>query len=379
MLKCDIRKFFASVDHTILTEILREYILDGDILQLLENIIESFQSNHSPRPPARHASQQAVLAGVAGGEAKEAAEFYISAFSALGLSDTHIQNISTIRNTPSGDCDIVSFELAGYHFMSISAGPYFKLNPSISFILNFDPGKDEQTREKLDILWNKLSAGGQALMPLDVYPFSKRYGWIQDKYGLSWQLMLTNPEGEERPFITPSLLFVTDTCDKAEEATDFYLSVFGKNPLKAGQAKRGAIARYPAGMEPNKPADAEAVAGRKGAIMFTDFTLEGQWFAAMDGSAQMHKFAFNEAVSLIVKCDTQEEIDYYWEKLSAVPESEQCGWLKDKYGLSWQIVPTAMDEMMATKDQAKLDRVTQAFLKMKKFDIAELEKAAEGK
>ena len=132
------------------------------------------------------------------------------------------------------------------------------------------------------------------------------------------------------------MLFVGDVCGKAEEATDFYLSMFKDAPsASSGQVKCGAIARYPAGMEPDK----------QGSVIFTDFMLEGQWFAAMD-SAHKHEFAFNEAVSLIIKCDDQEEIDYYWEKLSSVPESEQCGWLKDKYGVSWQITPRALDEMM---------------------------------
>ncbi|MDP2668223.1 MAG: VOC family protein [bacterium] len=296
-------------------------------------------------------------------EAKEAAEFYISLFSeASGQSASRVVNVATLHDTPSGDCDVVSFELWGYSFMAISAGPLFRFNPSVSFMVNFDPSRDPDAKKRIDEVWNKLIKGGKALMPIDKYPFSERYGWVEDKYGLSWQLILTNPEGEERPPIIPSLLFVTPQCDKAEEATDFYLSIF-KN------AKRGAIARYGAEMKPNK----------EGAIMFTDFTLEGLWFAGMDGSSEQHKFAFNEAVSFIVKCDTQKEIDYYWEKLSAVPESEQCGWLKDKYGVSWQIVPTAMDEMMASGDKGKIARVTQSFLKMKKFDINELKKAAGGK
>lgn len=288
-------------------------------------------------------------------EAKEAAEFYTSLF-----PDSKVENITVLHNTPSGDCDVVSFTLAGHPFMAISAGPLFTFNPSVSFTLNFDPSKDANAREHLDAAWEKLSEGGTVLMPLDTYPFSERYGWIQDKYGLSWQLILTNPEGEERPFIIPSLLFVTEGGDKAEEATDFYLSVF-KN------VKRGTLVRYPAHMEPNK----------EGAIMFTDFMLEGQWFAAMDGSSAMHKFAFNEAVSFMVYCGTQEEIDYYWEKLSAVPESEQCGWLKDKYGLVWQIVPAVMDDMMRQGTREQIDRLTQAFLPMKKLDIAELKKAYE--
>lgn len=289
-------------------------------------------------------------------EAKEAAEFYTSLF-----PQSEVTSVRTITDTPSGDCDIVAFKLWDYSFMAISAGPLFKFTPAISFMVNFDPSQDKDAKTRIDEVWNKLMEGGKALMPIDKYPFSERYGWVEDKYGLTWQLILTNPEGDERPLILPSLLFVTPGCDKAEEATDFYLTVF-KN------AKRGAIARYPEGMEPNK----------EGAVMFTDFKLEGQWFAAMDASASQHKFNFNEAISLMINCNTQEEIDYFWEKLSAVPESEQCGWLKDKYGVSWQVVPRALDEMMKTSDKAQLDRVTQAFLKMKKFDLAELERAYRG-
>ena len=289
-------------------------------------------------------------------EAKEAAEFYVSAF-----PNSKIENITTLHDTPSGDADVVSFELSGHSFMAISAGPYFKLNPAVSFMVNFDPSKDAAAKENLDALWKKLSEGGKELMPLQEYPFSKHYGWIEDKYGVSWQLMLTNPAGEDRPFIIPAIMFVGNVAGKAEEATDFYISIF-KN------AKRGALARYPAGTEPDK----------EGSIMFTDFQLEGQWFAAMD-SAHKHEFAFNEAISFMVRCDSQEEIDYYWGKLSAVPESEQCGWLKDKYGLSWQVVSSLLDEMMQDPDKEKVARVTKAFLKMKKFDIAELQRAFEGK
>ncbi len=239
-------------------------------------------------------------------EAKESAKFYTSIF-----SDSKITNISTIHEvpTPTGDCDIVSFELNGQPFMAINAGPLFKFNPSISFIVNFDPSRDKNGRKHLDVLWRKLSQGGEALMPLDKYPFSERYGWIQDQYGLSWQLILSNPEGEERPAIVPSLMFVGAVAGRAEEAVNFYLSVF-KN------SKRGIIARYSKGQEPN----------RGGTIMFSDFMIEGQWFAAMD-SAREHQFAFNEAVSLLIPCETQEEIDYYWGKLSADQKAEQCGWL----------------------------------------------------
>jgi predicted 3-demethylubiquinone-9 3-methyltransferase (glyoxalase superfamily) len=289
-------------------------------------------------------------------EAREAAEFYTSLF-----PDSKVTNITTLHDTPSGDSDIVSFELAGQSFMAISAGPLFKFNPSVSFFVNFDPSKDKDARNNLDRMWERLSEGGTALMPLDKYPFSARFGWVQDKYGLSWQLILSDPEGEERPLIVPSLMFVGDVAGRAEEAINHYLSVF-KN------SKMGTIARYGAGQEPDK----------EGTVMFADFMLEGQWFAAMD-SAHEHNFAFNEAISFLVACDTQEEIDYYWERLSAVPDAEQCGWLKDKFGLSWQISPTALREMMTNGTREQIDRVTQAFLPMKKFDVAELQKAYEGK
>jgi predicted 3-demethylubiquinone-9 3-methyltransferase (glyoxalase superfamily) len=288
-------------------------------------------------------------------EAKEAAEFYSAVF-----PDSKVTNITSIHDTPSGDCDVVSFKLWGYSFMAISAGPLFKFNPSVSFMVNFDPSQNEDARGRIDDVWRKLSAGGNVLMPLDKYPFSERYGWVQDKYGLSWQLVLTNPQGDVRPIIIPSLLFVGDVYGKAEEASDLYLSVFANS-------KRGAIVRYGAGQGPD----------REGAVMFTDFMLEGQWFAAMD-SAHEHHFKFNEAISLMVNCDTQEEIDYYWAKLSAVPESEQCGWLKDKFGVSWQVTPTGMGEMMRNGRPEQIARLTQAFLKMKKFDLAALRKAYEG-
>ena len=289
-------------------------------------------------------------------EAKEAAEFYTALF-----PNSKVTNITTLHDTPSGDSDIVSFEIDGQQFMAISAGPLFKFNPSVSFFVNFDPSRDKDARKSIDSLWEKLSEGGTALMPLDKYPFSERYGWVQDKYGLTWQLILSDPEGEQRPFIVPSLMFVGDVAGRAEEAINFYLSVFK-------DSKMGLISRYGKGQEPEK----------EGTVTFADFMLEGQWFAAMD-SAQEHNFAFNEAISFLVQCDTQEEIDYYWEKLSVVPEAEQCGWLKDKYGLSWQISPTALDEMMKNGTREQIDRVTQAFLPMKKLDIKKLEEAYEKK
>jgi len=287
-------------------------------------------------------------------EAKEASQFYASVF-----PNSQVHSVRTIKGTPSGDCDIVSFSVMDLEFMAISAGPYFKINPSISFMVNFDPSVDSQAKEHINEIWNKLLDGGKVMMPLDKYPFSERFGYIQDKFGVSWQLILTDPKGETRPAIIPTMMFVGDVYDKAEEASDFYLSIFK-------DAKRGVMKKY------------EGDPSTEGTVMFSDFTLENQWFVAMDGAGP-HQFAFNEGVSLIVKCETQEEIDYYWGKLSAVEQAEQCGWLKDKFGVSWQITPTAMDKMMSTGTPEQIARVTQAFLQMKKFDIKKLEDAFEGK
>jgi predicted 3-demethylubiquinone-9 3-methyltransferase (glyoxalase superfamily) len=289
-------------------------------------------------------------------EAREAAEFYTSLF-----PDSRVTNVTTLQDTPSGDTEIVSFELAGQSFMAISAGPLFKFNPSVSFFLNFDPSRDRQARENLEAAWEKLSQGGMALMPLDSYPFSERFGWVQDRYGLSWQLILSDPEGEERPFIVPSLLFTGEVSGRAEEAINFYLSIFK-------DSRPGALVRYGPGQEPEQ----------EGTVMFADFMLEGQWFAAMD-SALEHKFGFNEAISFLIECDSQEEVDDYWEKLSAVPEAEQCGWLKDKFGLSWQVSPVELQEMLEKGTREQIDRVTQTFLPMKKLDLAELQKAYESR
>ena len=281
-------------------------------------------------------------------EAVEAAELYCSV-----LPDSKVTNVSTLHDTPSGDTDIVSFQLCGQEFQSISAGPLFKFNPSISFLISCN------SREEVDDFWNRLADGGKALMPLDSYPFSERYGWTEDRYGLSWQIMHAGDRGVTQR-ITPTLMYVGDVAGKAEEAVNFYASVFPNSKI-------GDIDRYGNGEEPDK----------EGTARHAEFSLNGYQFAAMD-SAREHNFGFNEAISIMVYCEDQKEIDRYWDALTAVPESEQCGWLKDEFGVSWQIVPTSLDEMMTNGTQEQIDRVTQAFLPMKKFDLAELQKAYEG-
>jgi|HubBroStandDraft_1064217.scaffolds.fasta_scaffold14650_4 predicted 3-demethylubiquinone-9 3-methyltransferase (glyoxalase superfamily) len=278
-------------------------------------------------------------------EAKEAAEFYTSIF-----KDSRIKNTATLHNTPSGTVDLLIIELLGQEFRLINAGPLFKFTPSVSFLVACE------TKEEVDALWNELSEGGSALMEMGEYPFSKRYGWTQDRYGLSWQVMFVGDRKIEQR-ITATLMFVGEQCGRAEEAINFYSSVFH-------DARVDHILRYGKDDQPDK----------EGTIKHAGVSFEGENFAVMD-SARAHNFTFNEAISFMVHCDTQEQIDYFWSKLSAEPKAEQCGWLKDKFGLSWQIIPTAMDEMLSDKDESKLARVTEAFLKMKKFDIAKLKQA----
>jgi predicted 3-demethylubiquinone-9 3-methyltransferase (glyoxalase superfamily) len=282
-------------------------------------------------------------------DAKEAADFYVSTFG----KGSKVISLSMLDNTPSGSVDIVSFELLGRQFQAISAGPLFKFNPSLSFHVLC------KSKGEVDAIWEKLSEGGTVLMELGAYPFSERYGWIQDRYGLSWQIIYSGGADVEQK-ITPVIMFVGSVCGKAEEAVNFWTSVFG-------EAKVDAIVRFGKGEKPDQ----------EGTIKYAAFSLLGQEFGAMD-SAYEHNFALNEAISFMVYCDTQEEIDYYWKKLSAVPEAEQCGWLKDKYGLSWQIVPTVMDEMMSKGRREQITRVTEAFLRMKKFDIESLKRAYQG-
>lgn len=280
--------------------------------------------------------------------AVEAAELYAATF-----PDSRITDVTTVHDTPSGDTDVVSFQLWGQPFVAISAGPLFELNPSVSFLVSCD------TVAAVDALWERLSEGGAPLMPLDAYPFSDRYGWVADRYGVSWQIMHTGPDAAPQR-ITPTLLFVGDVAGRAEEAIAFYISVFPDSDA-------GPVVRYGAHEEPD-------VAGT---VKHARFRLDGQEVAAMD-SALDHRFGFNEAISFMVSCETQEEIDHYWRRLSAVPDAERCGWLKDRYGLSWQVVPSGMAALLRTGTAEQSGRVTAAFLAMGKLDLAELQRAYDG-
>ena len=270
------------------------------------------------------------------GTADEAAQFYADVFRDASIAEQAPGLAATVS-------------IHGFKLSLINGGNQYAPNPSISCILNFDPllfGGEEQARAYLDELYERLSTGG-VLMELGEYPFSPRYAWVRDRFGMTWQLMLTDPDGDPRPFVIPSFMFGGTNHANAEEATDAWIALFDNS-------RRGVLYRYKEG----GPLDA-------GTVMFTDFTLRGTWMAATD-SGTFHDFTFTPGVSIIVSCRDQEEIDRYWAGLSAVPEAERCGWCVDRWGVSWQVVPHNIAELMT--DAATRDKI----LHMGKIDLTKL-------
>lgn len=277
-------------------------------------------------------------------QAEEAVNLYTSIFQGgkIGAIARYGENTPG----PAGKVMTVAFELVGQEFVALNGGPVFQFSPAVSFFVSC------QDEEQVEGLWKKLSEGGTVLMDLDQYPFSEKYGWLMDRYGVPWQLILSRTPQK----ISPCFLFVGSQHGKAEEAIHSYLSVFENSSINL-------IERYTAG-----EGDAE------GTIKHARFTLHGQEFIAMESGLD-HQFTFTPAISFFVNCGDQAEVDYFWEKLSHEGETERCGWLKDKYGISWQIVPTILAKLMSDSDEAKASRVTQALLKMTKIDVELLQKA----
>ncbi len=264
------------------------------------------------------------------GKAKEAAEFYCTVF-----NDSVITDENPI---------VVTFESFGQKFMCLNGGPQFSFNPSISFFVVCE------TEAEVDKAWKSLLEGGSVLMPLDKYDWSAKYGWLQDRFGVNWQLSFGKLEDVGQKF-SPVLMFTGNQNGKAEQAIQFYTSVFDDSSIRG-------VMRYNKGENE-----------LEGAVKHAQFSLGKKVFMAMDSSFP-HHFGFSEAISFVVDCETQDEIDYYWDRLSAVPEAEQCGWLKDQFGVSWQIVPAILGKLMS--DPSKSERVLKAFLQMKKFEIDKL-------
>ncbi|WP_018298032.1 VOC family protein [Corynebacterium lubricantis] len=260
------------------------------------------------------------------GTADEAAEFYVQSLPQTKLEENvayPTEGLADFQLDLAGKTLTNEISIDGFRMILVNAGDEFRPNPAINFFLNFD------AEATLRATWEKLIVGGKVLMELNQYPHSQLYGWVEDKYRVNWQLMLTNPDGDPRPFVVPQLMFCGPAQNKAAEATDYYIATIEDS------APGNRVTYQEMGQD--APNGAE--------VVFSDFQLGGQWFSAMD-SAVDQAFTFTEGVSLMVNCKDQAEIDKYWDALSAVPESEVCGWLKDRWGMSWQIVPENMGELM---------------------------------
>ncbi len=271
------------------------------------------------------------------GQAEEAARFYTSLF----------KNSSVDSVNPM----VTTFQLNGLQFNALNGGPQFKFTNAISLFVTFT------SFDEIDEIWKQLTDGGTILMELNEYTWSKKYGWVNDKYGLSWQLFF----GEKDQQIAPLLLFVKEQFGNAEAAINLYTSLF-ENSEKTTVTRFG-----------------EAYPGFENNIQYAAYTLNDQTFMAMESQME-HNFTFNEAFSFVIHCKNQQEVDYYWNKLIADGGQEsQCGWLKDKFGVSWQVIPSLLIQLLGDKDREKADRTMKAMLQMKKIDCQKLQQASDGK
>ena len=278
------------------------------------------------------------------GNAEEAMNFYKSVFK--NSKTLEITRFGDAGPGPKGTVMSTIFKLEGHTFYALNGGPEFTFTPSTSFYVSC------KTLPEIKRLWERLSDNGSVMMELDKYPFSERYGWVQDKYGITWQLILSNDSNK----ITPFLMFCGKHQGMAEEAINYYTSIF-KN------SKINSISRY-----------TESDTGLTGKVIHAEFKIGGQKFMAMDSAIEM-QYTFTPAISYFVSCKTQHEVDDFWDRLSDGGEIMQCGWLKDKFGVTWQIVPTVLDQLLRDPDADKANRVMNAMMQMEKIDIKALKLA----
>ncbi len=260
----------------------------------------------------------------------EAAQFYCTVFENSRISH--------------GNSFVTNLVISDQQFMLINGGEKFKPNPCLSFYTTCE------TELEIDTTWNKLIDGGKAMMPLNKYPWSEKYGWLEDKYGVSWQLTL-GKISEIGQKITPLMMFTKEQNGRGQDAINHYTSIFTN-------ASEVFVSKF----------DKKDILNA-GNINHGRFKLCNQTFILMDGGVN-HEFGFTEGNSLVISCENQTEIDHYWDKLSEGGSEGQCGWLKDKFGFSWQVIPSNLGELMS--DPERSQKVMEAFIKMKKFDIETL-------
>ncbi|HAC15022.1 MAG TPA: hypothetical protein DCE78_03640 [Bacteroidetes bacterium] len=268
------------------------------------------------------------------GEAREAADFYGTLF-----PNTRV----TLDNGM-----VVMFEVDGRRIMGLNGGPLYKKNDAISLFAYC--GGDEAY---IDRLYAGLMDGGTALMPLGSYPWTSKYAWVRDRFGVSWQLDIDPINSDQH--IVPAMLFVNEKQNLIQEARDFYLGIFpDSKPLMESP--------YDAYM--GKPS---------GTLLFAQYKLRNTVMNAMSRH-MVHDFDFNPGVSIVIECETQKEIDHFWESLGRDGRFDRCGWLSDKYGVSWQIIPSKLGALMSNPKTAP--HVGEVLLSMNKIEIQPLLEAA---
>jgi predicted 3-demethylubiquinone-9 3-methyltransferase (glyoxalase superfamily) len=284
-------------------------------------------------------------------QAEPAARFYGDTFPGGRVTavSRYPESFDNPGGKPRGSVLTVDFEIGGQRFTALNGGPQFVPNPSLSFFVHTDSAAET------DRLASRLAEGGRELMPLDSYPWSERYAWVQDRFGVSWQVITGQRDGG--PVIAPCLMFSGPQSGRAEEAIQLYVGIFPEGRV-------GRIERY------------TAEEGPEGRVKHGRFLLAGQGMVAMD-SHLAHGITFTEALSLQVMCSGQAEVDRYWEALCEGGEPGPCGWLKDRFGVSWQVVPASLADWMASDDAAARDRAFKLMLGMKKLDMAALQAAFE--
>ncbi|KMQ64743.1 3-demethylubiquinone-9 3-methyltransferase [Chryseobacterium angstadtii] len=269
------------------------------------------------------------------GDARKSADFYCGIFNGKITVETPV---------------VINIELFGQKIMLLN-GPQQEKNASVSFMIICD------TEDEIQKYWEQLKEGGGVLMELDSYPWSKKYGWVRDQYGVTWQLFLGEKASDQK--LVPTLMFIHGNNGKAVEAMEFYTRIFPNSDI-------GNISRYKEGGETGENPEN---------VMHAHFMVDDYSLFCMDSSSD-YEFDFNEGISMVVMTDGQEETDYFWESLSSEGGSEEvCGWVKDKYGLSWQIFPKQSMQLINDSDQDKVQKVLQAIMKMKKIIIKDLEEA----
>lgn len=283
-------------------------------------------------------------------EAEEAVKFYSSLFdkSSVKRISRYGKEGFEFHHKPEGSVMTVEFELNGQNFLALNGGTDFKFNESVSLFVYCG------SEERINFLYKKLSEGGSVNMPLDKYDWSPKYAWVKDKFGVSWQLDIDDINSPQK--IVPALLFANEKFNLVKEAANHFTSIFPNSKI---------IMEYPFDKSMNLP---------EGTLLFAQFKLNNYLFNAMSGGTMKHNFDFNDAISFIVYCNTQEEIDYYWQKLTDGGQEVQCGWLKDKFGISWQVVPTILNDLL--DEPNKKSKVMNAIFTMIKFDINKLQEAA---